>query len=298
MKVFVTGGTGFVGNEIIRQLIDAGHEVTALVRPGSEKKLAVRDGVTFHRGDATLPESLEGALSGCDAVIHLVGIIREFPAKGITFKRLHFEATRNIVKAAEAQEVKRYLQMSANGTRADAVAPYHRTKWQGEETVRNSILDWTIFRPSLIFGARDQFVNMLAAMIRRYPVMPVIGDGRYRMTPVAVEDVAKGFVSALEKKESIGQIYHCGGPESFTYNEILDLVGRALGKNRVGKLHHPVFFMKPVVALLESLPQFPITSSQLTMLLEGNECDPSEWATTFGIEPTPFFEGITRYLPT
>ena len=134
-----------------------------------------------------------------------MGIIREVPSRGVTFSRLHFEATRNMVEAANSQGVKRFLQMSANGTRPQAESPYHRTKWQAEEAVRDSELEWTIFRPSLIFGPEDEFVNMLAGLVRKLPLVPVIGNGRYRMTPVAVQDVARSFVAALEKKETVGQ---------------------------------------------------------------------------------------------
>lgn len=294
MKVFVSGGTGFVGSEVVRQLLAAGHTVRCLVRPGSEQKAAA--GVERHPGDVLAPESLEGALDGCDAVVHLVGIIREFPGKGVTFKRLHSEATQHMVEAAEAQGVVRYLQMSANGTRADAVCLYHQTKWRAEEAVRQSNLDWTIFRPSLIFGPGDAFVNLIAGMMRRLPLMPVIGDGRYRMSPVAVEDVAAGFVRALERPETVGQTYHCCGPQAFSYDELLDRIGRALGKDKVRKLHQPLGLMKPIIALFESIPQFPITRSQLIMLLEGNVCDPGPWSEAFGITPVPFTEGINRCL--
>jgi NADH dehydrogenase len=296
MKVFLTGGTGFVGSEVLRQLVAAGHAVRCLVRKGSEGKLAVREGVEIRHGDVTEPDTLEGALEGCEAVIHLVGIIREFPGKGITFKRMHFEATRNMVEAAEAQGVKRYLQMSANGTRENAKSPYHQTKWQAEEAVRASSLAWTIFRPSLIFGPGDAFVNMLAELMRKLPVLPVIGDGKYRMSPVAVEDVAASFVKALTLPDTAGRTFHCCGPQSYSYDELLDLIGAALGKRHISKLHHPTFLMKPVVALLESFPAFPLTSSQMTMLLEGNECDPDEWVEAFGIPPREFAEGIRGYL--
>ena len=296
MHVFLTGGTGFVGSEIVRRLTLAGHTVRALVRPGSEGKMTIREGVEIYKGDATEAQSLKGALQGCRAVIHLVGIIRENPARGVTFEKLHTEATANMVAAAEEQGVTRLLHMSANGTRADAESDYHRTKWQAEERVRNSSLAWTIFRPSLIFGPGDEFVNMLAEMVRKLPVVPVIGDGRYRMTPVAVEDVAAGFVAALGRPESVGQIYHCCGPDEFTYDEVLDLIGMALGKDKVRKIHQPAALVRPVVTLLDSIPQFPITRNQLTMLLEGNSCDPAPWEKTMGLHLHSFSEGIRKYV--
>lgn len=293
MNVFVTGGTGFVGREIIRQLLNAGHQVRALQRTVIENRQIAN--VDYVIGDTTSAESLTDCLSGCEAVIHLVGIIREFPGRSVTFERLHTESTRNMVEAAEQQGVKRFLHMSANGTRADAATAYHKTKWTAEQAVQSSQLDWTIFRPSLIYGADDQFVNMLADLIRKLPVIPVIGDGQYRLQPVFVNDVAAGFIRALETSRTIGQMYSCCGPQDYSYDEIIDLIATALGKTRRCKLHHPLLLMRPVISIMQSLPQFPITSGQLQMLLEGNCCPDNGWSQDLDIELTPFTTGI-RYL--
>jgi len=279
MKVFVTGGTGFVGSEVLRQLVAAGHEIRALVREGSEEK--VTDAAT-----------LDGALKGCDAAIHLVGIIRAFPARGITFKKLHVEATENVVRACTGQGIKRYLHMSSNGTRENGSTAYHRTKWQAEQYVRDSGLDWTIFRPSLIFGKASEFVAMVAELIRRVPVVPVIGDGQYLMQPVAVKQVAESFVKALEMQETIGETYLLGGGESYSYNDIIDLTSMAMGKGKATKVHQPLFIIKPMIKLLEGFDKFPITDDQLKMLIEGNVCDTTAWAETFGLEPQSYAEGI------
>jgi len=292
MRVFVTGGTGFVGREVVRQLTAAGHQVRALVRSGSEEKLPVA--VETQIGDVADLDSFGKALAGCDAAIHLVGSIREFPDKGVTFQKLHVEATRNVLQAARDHDVRRYLHMSANGVRPDADAVYHQTKWQAEELVRGSSLDWTIFRPSLIFGPNGEFVDMLAELIRKLPVVPVIGKGRYRMQPVAREQVAATFVKALEMPETVGQTYHLAGAESHTYEEILDLTGEAIGEAPVRKLHQPLFMMKPVIKMLEGVAAFPITSDQLTMMLEGNVCDPAAWADAFDLEPIDYADGIKR----
>lgn len=296
MKVFLTGATGFVGQELLNQLVEAGISVRCLVRSNSGSRLPELPGVEIHTGDATLPESLQGGLQGCQAIINLIGIIREFPGRGITFQKMHVEATENLIAAAQAQGIRRYLQMSANGTRADAVTPYHRTKWQAEEALRSSDLDWTIFRPSLIYGPGDEFVNMLADMLRKLPVMPVMGNGQYRIQPVSVADVARSFVGALSKAESIGQTYQCGGPERISYDDLLDQIGKVLGKNSVCKLHHPLLLMKPVISMMEGFSFFPITKGQLQMLLEENCCDQGPWEQFFGIEQVSFAEGITAYL--
>jgi NADH dehydrogenase len=294
MRVFITGGTGFVGREVVRQLLAAGHEPVCLVRPGSEGKLPTRQRLEIRHGDVTEPASLDGALRGCQAVIHLVGIIREFPERGVTFDRLHRQATANLVAAAEAQQVMRFLHMSSNGVGEKAATGYYRSKWQAEQILRGSGLGWTIFRPSVIFGAEDDFCNRLAELVRRLPVVPVIGDGRYLIAPVAVEDVAAGFVAALATPASEGRIYSVCGLESYSFDELLNQIGRALGRSRVSKAHHPLFLAKPLVASLQFLPGFPLTSDQLTMLVAGNVCDPQPWMADFAIQPRPFAETISR----
>lgn len=294
MKVFVTGGTGFVGREVVRQLLAAGHEPVCLVRPGSEGKLPEGAKQSIRPGDVTDSASLDGALQGCHAVVHLVGIIREISEQGVTFDRLHRQATANMVAAAEAQQVLRFVHMSSNGACENADTEYYRSKWQAEQVLRGSSLSWTIFRPSIIFGSEDDFCNRLAELIRRTPIVPVVGNGRYRIAPVAVEDVAAGFVAALRTPASEGEVYSVCGRESFTFNELLDQIGRALGRPRVRKSHHPLFLVKPLVSCLQNLPGFPLTSDQLTMLIAGNVCDPQSWIEEFGIEPQPFAEAISR----
>jgi len=295
MKVFITGGSGFVGQEIIHHLFSAGHSVRALVR--AEGSLTHFNGVEESIGDTTQPESLWEQLLGCDAVIHLVGIIREFPKKEVTFKNLHVKSTANVLQAAAEQGVKRYLQMSANGTREYAVSKYHQTKWEAEEMVRQSNLDWTIFRPSLIYGPKDQFINMLAQLIKVLPIVPVMGDGRYQLQPVNVTDVAKGFVAALDKKETAGKTYQCCGPEAFSYDQLLDIIAQTLGQVAgVRKIHQPLWLMKPIVVALQSIPQFPMTSDQLQMLLEGNICSDASWQEDLCLELQDFSNSIRASL--
>jgi len=297
--VFVTGGTGFVGHELLRQLTAAGHSARCLIRPGSEGKLEPLPQLEVVYGDATDLASLEGKLAGCDAVIHLVGIIREFPRRGITFERLHVEATGNMLAAAQAHGVRRYLQMSANGASDRAkTGSYAETKARAEAAVLASGLDFTIFRPSLIFGKGGEFVQLLSNLVRKLPLVPVVGNGKYRMRPVAVEQVAQSFVAALDLPQTVGQTYHLGGAKEYSYDEILDLVGAALGKKSVAKLHQPLLLMRSAAALFESIPAFPISNGQIDLLTAGNVCDPAVWAETFGLVPEDFADGIARCLST
>jgi NADH dehydrogenase len=292
MKVFLSGGTGFVGGHLRKALLERGHEIRLLVH----KKLEGFDpGVEPVEGDVTLVETFEEMVQGCDATINLVGIIREFPGRGVTFENLHVEATKNVVEAARRGGVRRHLQMSALGTRPNATSAYHRTKFRGEEHVRSSGLDWTIFRPSIIFGPRDDFVNKLAGYIRAYPAVPVIGNGLYRLQPISVDDVARCFVMALEMPETAGKTYELCGPDRLTYNDLLDTIGRALGKSSVAKIPNPLPLMKVVVPLLQGFSFFPITMDQILMLVEENICDGS-WRETFTFEPGRFATGIARYL--
>lgn len=292
MKVFVAGGTGFVGWHLIRELRRNGHTVVVLTH---SRARGPEPGIDIARGDVTDPVSVGAAVWGCDAVINLVGIIREFPAKGITFDQLHIQATRNVVDAAKEAGIRRYLQMSALGTRKDAVSKYHQTKYAAEEYVRASGLDWTIFRPSLIFGPKDAFVNMLAGQVRKFPIIPVIGDGSYRMQPIHADDVARCFVHALGMPETVGQIYELCGSDRFSFVELLNLVARTLGKSAPVTVKSPVGIMKAVVPYLQKIPAFPLTSDQLQMLLEESICD-GAWRRTFSCEPIKFSEGIKEYL--
>jgi uncharacterized protein YbjT (DUF2867 family) len=292
MRIFIAGGTGFVGAHLVKALREKGHEPRLLVhRRGS----GVSDGIDRVVGDVTGLESFEQALNGCDAVINLVGIIREFPSRGITFDRLHVQATANMLAATRTADIRRYLQMSALGTRPDAVSRYHQTKFRAEELVRSSGLDATILRPSLIYGPRDAFINMLAGQLRLAPIMPVIGSGTYRLQPIHADDVARCFARALEMPETIGQCYELCGNNRLSYVELLDTVASAMGRPAPFKPHVPLGLMRMIIPAMQRIPQFPITMDQLQMLLEENVCD-GRWQEVFRFEPTDFQEGIRGYL--
>lgn len=295
-RVFVTGATGFVGRAVVHALRADGYIVRCLVRRGSERDLRGLGAIERVEGDILVRRGLEEHMGGCQAVIHLVGIIREHLAAGTTFERVHTEGTMNVVEAAAGAGVRRFLHMSALGTRPDARARYHRTKWAAEEAVRASGLGWTIFRPSIIYGRGDQFVTMLAHMVARYRVVPVIGSGRQRLQPVPVEHVAEGFARALALPATEKHVYEVAGPDAVTMLELLDLIGAALGRRRVRKLHIPLGFMRPAAVLLRPLPGFPVTPDQLRMLEEDNTGNPASFYSTFGITPQGLAAGIRRML--
>jgi NADH dehydrogenase len=287
----VTGGTGFVGRAVVLELLQAGYEVRILSRKAPER---LPDGVRHVPGSVVTGDGLDILLNGVDALIHLVGIIKEAGAN--TFKAAHYEGTVHVISAASRNGVKRYLHMSAMGTRADAVSRYHITKFAAEQAVRDSGLDWTIFRPSTIFGPSDEFINMLFGIMRKTPVMPVVGGGKTRMQPVYVLDVAKAFVTALESDRCIGKTYELGGPQQLSLRQMLKIVAQVSGLNRLF-LNIPLGFVSPAVKVGELLKlPLPVTSDQLIMLGEDNIRTGGDPVEELGIKWTPFEEGIRGYL--
>ena len=177
MKILVTGGTGFVGTHLVNTLARRGHDVAVLARNPDGARNRFNRPVERVRGNVLDVPSLTAALRGRDAVIHLVGIIHEQGAQ--TFDRMHRQAAENVVAAAREAGVRRLVHMSAMGASEDAPSEYSRTKAAGERAVTQSDLDWTVFRPSIVFGPGDGFVSLLAPLVRKNPIfIPVIGRGR------------------------------------------------------------------------------------------------------------------------
>jgi NADH dehydrogenase len=302
MRVLVTGATGFVGREIVRQLHETGHSIRILAR--SHKSSRVQEAVSryraqVHPGDVLDAAALDGALNGMEAVIHLVGIISEVGDS--TFENVHARGTGNIVTAAQHGRVRRFVHMSALGARPNAASRYHQTKWAAEELVRHSGLDFTIFRPSLIYGPQDQFINLFARMIRLSPVVPLMGSPRARFQPVPVEAVAAAFTRSLGEPKSIGQTYDLCGPEALTLSEILDRILDVLNR-RCLKLQVPPGLARCQAVLLELVfrrllrKASPLNRDQLIMLQEDNIGNPQPANELFGLTPTSLREGIARYL--
>ncbi|MDO8665077.1 MAG: NAD(P)H-binding protein, partial [Gemmatimonadales bacterium] len=226
----MTGATGFVGSRVVERLLRRDHEVRILTR-NPERAGWLRDrGVEVVAGGVESQSPLRALVAGAGAVVHLVGIIVE--VAGQTFERVHVSGTRNVLGAAREAGVPRLVHMSALGARPDREATaYHRTKAAAEELVRTSGVSHAILRPSLIAGQGSPPLRMMVDMLRLSPVVPVIGDGKYQMQPVAIEDVAEVFALAVEKPDIRGT-FDVAGLDALTYHEMLDLFERALGVKR------------------------------------------------------------------
>ena len=295
--ILVTGGTGFVGSNIVRLLVKKGQKVRCLVRESSPRNVLDGLDVEFCTGDILVPDTLKETLQDIDTVIHLVGIIKEIG--GATFERIHTEGTKNVLEAARNAEIKKYIHMSALGTRSGGLSRYHKTKWLAEEAVRNSGLKYVILRPSIICGADDEFVNMFAKMIRQTfitRIIPVIGKGESRMQPIYVGDVAHCFVEAAINENISNKTYEICGPDAISFNEILDTIMKVMQKARF-KIHLPMSMFKPLAFLMEkTLKDPPLNRDQLIMLREDNVCDITEMKSDFNIQPMPFEDAIRTYL--
>lgn len=273
MKVFVTGGTGYVGRPIVDHLLKQGHEVKVLTRQ-AERTTPWGSKVGVIVGDLFDDTSLKLGLHGSDAVIHLVGIIREKPRQGVTMQRIHADGTKLLVKAALEANISRFIHMSALGARPDAFTAYHQSKWNAEKQVRQSGLQFTIFRPSIVFGKGGQspsFVSQLATVIRTSPFVPVIGTGDYRMQPVHTSVVAKAFCDALSSEKTIGETFELGGPNAVTYEEVVRALMQFIG-TRKPIIHVPLTMLEVVIRSLGWLPGFPLSQDQVAMLIEENVC--------------------------
>src|SRR5262249_8444045 len=267
-----------------------------LVGRGSERDRRGLGAIERIEGDVMSRDSLDHAMDGCDAVIHLVGIIREHPAIGVTFDRVHVQGTINVLEAAAAVGTRRYLHMSALGTRSGARSRYHQTKWAAEEAVRASPVPWTIFRPSITYGPGDGFVSVPARMIQRLRIVPVIGAGRQRLQPVPVAHVAQGFVRALALDATVKHTYEVGGSEPVTMVDLIDRVAVAMGRRRPLKAHVPLGLVRAVTRALYRFSDYPLTPDQLLMLEEENTCERGPSYETFGLVPMPLDTGLAAIL--
>lgn len=283
--ILVTGGTGFVGRGVVEEVRRQGYPVRVLSRSEPPRGLAEE----WVQGDVTDPEALLRAAAGCRAVVHLVAIRREWRER--TFDAVTAEGARNAVRAAREAGVERFLHMSALGLTDRPDTGYMRAKAAAEAAVRESGLAWTIFRPSFIVGPGG-FVEEYGRLIRRSPLVPIPGGGRFQVQPVARRDVATAFVRALKVSGSVGRTYDLAGPERTTFEGFIDLIMDAMGR-RKAKVRVPLAVMRPAAAILQRLtPNPPATTDEIRMLLAGNVGDPEPAVRDLGVTLTPLERAV------
>jgi NADH dehydrogenase len=305
MKVAVIGGTGFVGVHLIEHLLAAGHRPRLLVRSGSGHKVDRAADCELVPGDLQHPQSVAECLEGAEAVIYLIGLLREIPERGITFEAMHRIGVETTIAEAQTQGVRRFLLMSANGVRADGT-PYQRTKFQAEQALKGSGLAWTIFRPSVIFGdprGRMEFCSQLKRDIIDSPLPAPLffpgwlptGAGEFKLAPVSVEDVASAFTRALGDSGTESQTYSLCGPDRLSWKTILQTIAATCGRTK-WMLPAPALAIGAIASLLDRFQWFPVTRDQLRMLLEGNVCNDNDGFARLGLMPTRFGPDALAYL--
>ena len=316
MKVAIIGGTGFVGSYIIDELIKNDHTPRLLVREGSEYKVLQPDKCEIIQGDIDDNDAIKDTLKGCEAVIYLIALIREFPNKGLTNEKLQFRGSERVAKISEEMGIKRFLLMSALGANPDPYgSKYMQAKHLSEQAIKNTSLDWTILRPSSLFGDprggdRPEFCMMLDKLMLNlipYPkFLPFpapsfftgaspFNAGEYALSMVHVQDVASIFVKVLLDKDTINKTIEIGGLIEVSWNEIIKSIASVTGQ-KVFMLPAPFFVISTIAGVLDKFEWFPAGKDQLKDLIKGSVCNSEELFKKYNIEPIPFNTENLNYL--
>jgi NADH dehydrogenase len=324
--VAVTGCTGFVGRHVVRELLGRGYQVRGLIRDAERARgvFGARppEGLATVVGDVCDGQALDALVRGCDAVIHLVGIIREVRGEAAdlpqTFERMHVRATKAIVDACARAGVRRYLHMSALTVGPEGKSRYQKTKWEAEQIVRRTELDWTIFRPGIIHGPDGEFMQTMAELASGeappYLFIPyfararvdhrvVIGAVTYEPAmaqPVAVEDVAFAFAQAIETPGAIGEIYNLVGSERLDWREMVEFIRDTIPgtKKGLGVWYVPGNHAATLARVADRIglgSLLPFDEGQALMATDDTVADPTKARVDLGLEPKGFRETVRGY---
>ena len=283
MKVFVTGGTGFTGSHVVSLLLKNGHKVRCLCRPESDRSVLPQPDIEWAVGDLTDAAGLSASMQGMDALVNVAS--------------LGFGHANSILRAAQDAGIQRAVFVSTTAIFTQLNAASKKVRLAAEAAVENSGLNYTILRPTMIYGSpRDRNMWRLIRLMRSSPVVPVFGDGTYLQQPVYVGDVAQAIVSCLCNDQTIGKSYNIAGKDALTYNQVIDTIANQLPK-RVWKIHIP---SSPVVGILKFFERLhlplPIKAEQVLRLNENKDFSYAEAKREFGFSPMPFEEGIRLEL--
>jgi len=267
MKIAITGGTGFIGRHLAKDLISRGHEVIVIARGKYSRNTQPIEGATFVSLDARDTAKLSDAFRGCDAVVHCAGT--SVASESQTFEQLHVEGTRSAVTAAEHTGVKKFVLVSYLSVRPHTKSEYLDTKWRGEEIVRASKLNYTILKAGLVYGAGDHMLNNLSNLFKKMPVFAQVGLKEKNVRILAVEDLVNVIRASLDESRLSRQTVAVMGPEEFPFSHAARRIAKAMGKSII-VLPFPVFFHRVLAFFSERfMPKPLITKSQVQMLADG-----------------------------
>jgi uncharacterized protein YbjT (DUF2867 family) len=294
--VAVAGGTGFVGGAIVCELAARGTRVVVL---SHRPPVATTDRlIEFRQADVTRPEGLAGAMTGVDTLVICLGFQNspiEAPRRGRTFEKVDAGGTEALVTAAKSAGVGRIVYISGAGAAPDAPRHWFRAKWRAEEAVRGSGIDYTIFRPSWIYGPDDRSLNRFLGFARWLPFVPQIGNGRQLLAPVFVDDIGSLVADALVTPAARNATFEVGGPETLTMDAIVRAALRAQHRRRL-ILHAPVALMKLLTRPLTLLPSPPMTPDAIDFVVQSAQVDTAPLAAALPRHLTPLADGLAEYL--
>ena len=296
--ILVSGGTGFVGSAIVKELLRRGERVAVLGRDAEKIRKRLGTDVEAREGDVRDPASLVAAMDGIEVVVNAVqfpGSPIENRRKGYTFEEIVLKGTRHQVDAAKAAGVRRFVYVSGVGAAKEAEQHWFRYKWEAERYVQTSGLEWSIVRPTWVFGPEDVSLNRFLGFAKLLPFVPMFGSGKQDMQPVFIDDVGRVVADAALKAEAAGKLFELGGPDVLSMNDVVKTALDVKGKKRL-LLHQPIFIGKAIGTLASVLPSPPLSADAIDFIAESAVADNSELVSVLKPELTPLRAGLETYL--
>lgn len=289
--LLITGATGYIGRHLVARLIERGERPRCLVRDIKRaERILPADKVELVLGATTQPTSLEAAMHNIETIVHAAFVTADHKqVVSNEYEKTNVEGTANLIRTAKAAGVKRIVEISGLGTKPDKPGSYMQGRYLAEKMLVDSGLDWTIIRPSVLFGKDAPFIKGLADLIRTAPVLPLIGGGKTMFQPIYVEDVVTVIIKVLEDPaRTNSHIYTIGGPAYYSFSQVFDILLKAMHKSRF-KVYAPTPFVGIGAAVMEAvLPKPPLTSAAMTLFTFDNITDLKSVERDFGFTPMSF----------
>ena len=292
--VLVTGANGFIGSHLVRRLASSGRPVRAMVR--SRERVDLPDGVPVVEADVTNPETLGPAVEGVAVVVHAAALVANLkePYPG-AYQAVNLRGTQSLVEAARRARVERFVLLSGMDTKPGKTGSYMATRWGMEEAVRQGGIPYVVLQPSVLFGQGAPFTTELAKLARRLPVVPAIGGGGVMFQPIWVEDVVSCLVACVDRPDVLGGAYAVGGAEQVSFGQIIQALGRAIGKRRT-TVTLPVPVARALAACMTAvLPHPPLTSASIELFTLKQTTSLDAALRAFGVEPRGLITHLTEH---